>query len=399
MELARIESFPGSKVYFTEADSLAQQFYRISKGELRLKLKLWLLLSDYVMLSAAHIFESPITFELLRDNPVLLESGIVVPNLRHECRDYLDFIEVSKERGDLSSYYRDRADEIVDIASFLQDHTPKVLVWTPAPVSDAFRQSLVNDLLDRGSPLRRKLLGIKRRSLEKLTWEIGNTRFLTRERIINLSNELLGNRRFVLLKHATLLYYLCGASYRQSEPVIHHEALNWYKEKFSHLSQALNIRGNEYAIFRDVLDEFSISKDILERLSMPKLLELRGERVAKRFRTKWNIIVQKVRRNVDTSADAVSYHQVSREFKAMLLEAVGVEKRKKCMVQRGRKALIATSIMTSLLTWVMSHPAVSIISLLIELASIDPLLAAIERKWGGLEFIFLFSRLQEVTPD
>ena len=71
MEKINIDELKGFKVYFTEADSLGQRLYGISKEELTLKLKLWLLLSDHIMLAGSHIFESELTAEILKENPLI----------------------------------------------------------------------------------------------------------------------------------------------------------------------------------------------------------------------------------------------------------------------------------------------------------------------------------------
>ena len=60
--------YPGSKVYFTEADLSSQALYSIKPDELSVKLKLWLLLADHVILSTGHMIPSDMTYSWLHDN-------------------------------------------------------------------------------------------------------------------------------------------------------------------------------------------------------------------------------------------------------------------------------------------------------------------------------------------
>lgn len=398
MKRISTSTLTGNKVYFTEADSFSQINYNVSNYELLTKIKLSLILSDYVILAANHIFESKITLNVLKENSILLESGIVIPDLRDECRDFFDFIEIEKEQGDLPKLYRRKEQQFKDIAFFLHDHVPQVVLWAAAPTSTEFRQTLVNDLLSKDSPLRKKLIGIRKDLLAKLVWEIGNTTFLTREKISILSGRYLSNKKGVLERYADVMYYLSGAAHLESEPVIHPSAVNWCVEKFFNISNALKARSGEHEAFHSLLDKLTISTSVLDRLPVSELIRFREEDLAKRFRCKWHKIIEQAKRTGEIENETNSYHQMIINMFEELNKIISVEKKRKTYFEKTRKILMLSSIITSIFAAFTINPALGVGSLLIELASIDPFLTSIERKWGGMELTIFCSRLQEL-PD
>jgi hypothetical protein len=399
MKKIDISALTGSKVYFTEADSFSQINYNVSSDELLLKLKLSLLLSDNIILAANHIFESQITFNVLKENPILLESGVVIPDLRDECRDFLDFIEIEKEQGDLPKLYRRKEKQFKDIAFLLHDHVPQVVLWAAAPTSTEFRQTLVNDLLNKDSPLRKKLIGIRKDLLTKLVWEIGNTQLLTREKIFTLSDRYLSNKKEVLKRYADIMYYLSGAAHLKSEPVIHPTAVNWCVEKFFNISNNLKARIGEHEAFHILLDKLTISTSVLDKLAVSELIKFREEDIAKKFRHKWHKIIDQAKRTGKVEKKTDSYYQMIINIFEEISKIISVEKTRKTSFEKARKILMLSSIVTSMFATFITNPALGIGSLFIELASIDPLLASIERKWGGMELTVFCSRVQQIISS
>jgi hypothetical protein len=295
MDKINIEELGGLKVYFTEADDLGQRLYGVHKSDLTLKLKLWLLLSDHIMLAGSHIFESKLTADILKENPLLLETGVIVPDLRDECGDFFDFVRLKQEEGD-PGFQKDSG-ELMETAGFLNNHTHQTVLWTAQPIKESFRDTLVKDLLDKDSVLRRKLIGVSIDSLQKLTWELGNTASLSRKVISDLAKKYLGQKAAILIKYGNILYYLWGAAHLESEPVLHYEAFTWGRDKILTSTKAL-VRTDELPPFQTTLDEFGISDHVLSKLTIPVMLELRKEEIAKRFRTKWHKLIEQARTGV-----------------------------------------------------------------------------------------------------
>jgi hypothetical protein len=394
MKKIKIATLQGSKVYFTEADSLSQQFYCINRDELMLKLKLWLLLSDHVMIAGSHIFESELITGILKEHPLLVESGAVIPDLRDECRDYLDFVELKQEEGD--PCFQKDPHGLREMAHFLNEHTQKAVLWTAYPLREAFRDTLVKDLLNKHSVLRRKLIGVNTTSLQKLTWELGNISSLSRVIIGNLGEKYLGRKKGVLLKYANILYYLYGAAHLESEPVLHPEAFTWGMEKLLSSTKSL-VRTDEQTLFQNALGEFAISDQVLEKLTFPLILEIRTEKTARRFRDKWHRIIEHAKRGHEIDHDLTEYQSYEMRLLELIRETIGVEKERSGLFREGKKILSTGSLSTSVITSFVIDPTLGFASLILELSSIDPLLAALERKLGGTEISLFCTRLQDLA--
>ena len=283
MKKINIEEVRGLKVYFTEADNLGQRLYMVRKSDLTVKLKLWLLLSDHIMLAGSHIFESALTSGILKENPLLLETGVIIPDLRDECQDFSDFVRLKQEEGDLG--FQKNSQKLMEMADFLNGHTRQAVLWTTHSVQESFRDTLVKDLLDKDSILRYQLVGVNIDSLQRLVCELNKVVLFSRKAISDLAEMYLGQKKAVLIKYANILYYLEGAAHLKSEPVLHYEPFTWGSEKILTAAKTL-VRTDELPLFQTVLDKFSISDRVLSKLTIPAILELRKEEIAKRFRTK-----------------------------------------------------------------------------------------------------------------
>jgi len=396
MDKINIKELGGFKVYFTEADDLGQSLYAIHKSDLTLKLKLWLLLSDHIMLAGSHIFESDLTADILKENPLLLETGVIVPDMRDECGDFLDFVRLKQEEGD-PGFQKDSR-KLMEMAEFLNNHTRQTVLWTAQSVRGAFRDTLVKDLLDKDSVLRRKLIGVDIDSFQKLTWELGNTASLSRKLISDLAKRYLGRKEAILIKYANILYYLWGAAHLESEPALHYEPFTWGRDKIITSTKAL-VRTDELPLFQTTLDEFGISNEVLSKLTIPVILELRKEEIAKRFRAKWHRLIEQARISGKISDDLVELQNLEGKIMEVIREAVGEEKRKRKRLQEGKKWLSIGSFITSVITSFVNNPAIGLATLLIELSAIDPFLSALERKFGGTEISLLSTRLQDLASE
>jgi len=397
MKKIELEALQGSKIYFTEADGLGQQLYGIRREDLILKLKLWLLLSDHIMLAGSHIFESESTAHILREHPLLLESGIFVPDLRNECRDFTEYVKLKQEERDPGFLQKDTY-KLIELAEFLNEHSNKVVPWKASPVSEAWRDSLVKDLLDKESVLRRRLIGVSIDSLQRLIWELGNTSFLTRKLIAYLAEKYLGRKRVVLIKHANFLYYLWGAAHLESEPVLHPEAFEWGRDKLITSTRRL-VRTDELPLFRTTLREFGVSDLVLERLPISVIVELRKEETAIRFRNKWHRAIEEAKRSGRIEDDSTEVQNAEAKLFEMIMEAIGEEKKRRRWFREGKKWLSIGSFVTSVITSFVTNPVLGFAALLLELSAIDPLLGALECKLGGTEISLLCTRLQDSASE
>jgi hypothetical protein len=348
------------------------------------------------MLAGSHIFESELTADILKENPLLLETGVIVPDLRDECQNFFDFVRLKQEEGD-PGFQKDSR-KLIEMADFLNEYARQAVLWTAHPIRDSLRDTLVKDLLDKDSVLRRKLVGVSIDSLQELTWELGSTVSLSRKVISNLAEKYLGRKKTVLVKYANILYYLWGAAHLDSEPVLHYEPFAWGRDKILTSTKTL-VRPDEFPLFQTTLDELGISNQVLEKLTLPVILELREEEIAKQFRTKWHKLIEQAKIGSKISHNLAELQKFEFEIVEMIREAVGEEKRKRKKFQEGKKWLSIGLVVTSVITSFITNSAMGLAALFIELATIDPFLATLERKLGGMEISMLSTRLQDLASD
>jgi hypothetical protein len=231
-----------------------------------------------------------------------------------------------------------------------------------------------------------------------LIWELGNTKSLSRKVISDLAKRYLGPKEAILIKYGNILYYLWGAAHLESEPVLHYELFTWGKNKILASTKAL-ARTDELSLFQTTLGEFGISDQVLSKLTVPLILEVRKEEIAKHFRTKWHKLIEQARMGSKISDDLLELQDLEYKMMEVIREAVGAEKRKTDRLREGKKWLSIGSFITLVISSLVTNPAIGLASLLIELATIDPFLSALERKFGGTEISLLCTRLQDLASE
>ena len=96
MEKKYANSFPGAKIYFTEADPSTQTIYGLMPNEFEIKIKLWLLLADHIIFSTKHMLFSSITFDWLSQNMAvvseLARDKAILPSLREDRKDQTGYV-------------------------------------------------------------------------------------------------------------------------------------------------------------------------------------------------------------------------------------------------------------------------------------------------------------------
>ncbi|MCL0034653.1 hypothetical protein M1N21_01870, partial [Dehalococcoidia bacterium] len=128
------DGFPGVKVYFTEADPSTQTIYQLTPDEFELKIKLWLLLTDHVILSTKHMLFSSITFNWLSQNAnivcELAKDEAILPSLREDREDFGDFVNRYSDQHD---HLRMRANyrNMLERARVLAGIFDKAITWSP----------------------------------------------------------------------------------------------------------------------------------------------------------------------------------------------------------------------------------------------------------------------------
>jgi len=138
--------FSGTKVYFTEADPSSQHFYTTTTMEFDLKIKLWLLFSNYVILSAGHMVRSPITFEWLKSNESVINDlsrdRAILPSIRDNINDIKEFVLKSFEEKAFAMLDETRKRTLLTRGKILSDMFDTAITWSPVGESNLFKKFL-----------------------------------------------------------------------------------------------------------------------------------------------------------------------------------------------------------------------------------------------------------------
>jgi hypothetical protein len=94
------------RVYFTEFDRItysqvawtAKDVEQI-KHNLERKVKLLGLIKGVVIIATSHLFESELAQEFIKENPIVLEKGIILPALISKYKDFSDFLFAKREES------------------------------------------------------------------------------------------------------------------------------------------------------------------------------------------------------------------------------------------------------------------------------------------------------------
>jgi hypothetical protein len=199
-------------IYCTSADDSRRTGRAQETSEaLHRTIKICALLGSYVYISASHVYESEATWEVLRSDPQLLESGLVRVGLRDDCRDFSDFVEsvgFGPRTGPTRSVPSD------EITRLLDSHLSRAKRWKVASEQPHLRTSILMMLDDDSSMMRSRLRNVDgsrlkrlRASVEKLSVEE-----MGRSSLEQLArNSLPSNRVASFMREVHLLYYTIGA--------------------------------------------------------------------------------------------------------------------------------------------------------------------------------------------
>jgi hypothetical protein len=383
-------SLRGTKVFFTETDSVGQGLYSIDLHRLAMSIKLWVLICDHVVVPASHIFESSVTYDLLRHNPALLESEALVPNLRDECRDYQDFVELKLQERD-AGFFSTRS-KLREIAAFLDSKVPVAAVWKAENTRDLYFQTFLNDLRDPSSSLRRKLRGERKSALEQFTRSFCELPQMSRLKVFELADMYLERRREVMKRHANLLYYMCGAS--SLNHVLHPGALKLIRAKYTPLVSSVNLSLGEDALFANYLENAGLSRRLVSLVSIPDLVDLRSTPEGRAFRKKWQKTIGARTKRPPTDVTSNDLDGSRDALQELLRAVIQKEHRIQKTVQHMRTLLAVASFAFGVVADAFPDPLLGLVSMGIELITLDPLIDALVKRSGAFSFTAFASSLQ-----
>ena len=297
------------RVYFTEFDRItysqvawtAEDVEEI-KRNLERKVKLLGIIKGVVIIATSHLFESELAQEFIKENPIVLEEGIVLPALISRYKNFSDFLFAKREESKEQERYLSKDKD--EINTLLSGSVNTVVKWDVAQTTKWFKQRLVQDLEDERSVLRFNLSTVPIRFIADAASRIGELESPSRGEIYNIAknsgDKILWTR---LCDYTDFVYYLSGALAVNSEGVLPQE--NLVDFSIADLVQR-KTKLSDYEIFyriflriiKDKTQKF-FPVEILDLLTFKDIVELRKTVLHSGFVEKYNQLMEKTKQRVE----------------------------------------------------------------------------------------------------
>jgi hypothetical protein len=294
--------------YFTEFDRItysqvawtAEDVEEI-KRNLERKVKLLGLIKGVIIIATSHLFESELAQEFIRENPIVLEKGIILPALISKYKNFSDFLsakrEESKERERYLSTDKD------EINALLSSYVDSVVSWDVDLTTKLFKQRLLQDLEDERSVLRFNLSASPIQIIANVASRIRELESPSRGELYNIAknsgDKTLWTR---LCDYTDFIYYLSGARAVNSEGVLPQENLiDFSIADFVSGKTKLSDYEIFYRIFLRIIKDRTqkfFPVEILDMLTFEEIVELRETLLHSGFVEKYNRLMEMTKQRV-----------------------------------------------------------------------------------------------------
>lgn len=355
------------KVYFTEFDRITYSQVAWTpedvegiKYNLERKVKLLGLIKGVVIIATSHLFESELAQEFVKENPIVLEEGIILPALISKYKNFSDFLSAKRKESKEREQYLGKDKN--EINTLLSNCVDVVVKWDVDLTTKWFKKRLLQDLKDEKSVLHFNLSAVPAQLITDIATRIRELESPSRGEIYeiakNSGNKTLWAR---LCDYTDFVYYLSGARAVNSEGILPQENLIDF-------SIADFVRGktklSDYEIFfriflriiKDKTQKF-FPVEILDLLSFQDIVELRETLLHSGFVEKYNMLMEKTKQRVeitDTEQLILSIdelNQFENELHLIFTDTVVTEVYQMKRMDLQEKALKVLTSLRSLLTF------------------------------------------------
>lgn len=387
------ENFPGSKIYFTEADHSSQILYKINEYEFDIKLKLWLLLVDHIIVSTGHILQSDITYDWIKKNKNILDENIILPSLQEDRDSFGDYLNKKiKSSNKINSNFLSKKTLLKKRADFLDHFFNTVISWSAKSESNLFRKSFIRDLEDKNSPLMNRMKGISYKKIVDLIEGLKSCNKLSRSKLYEIVNKCCFERRKTLLKYGDLFYYFSGAHYKDAFPVLHYEATELCKNKISYDIKSLGYKKNDFC--REISDLWGISHLSLSKIPLSEIIKIRNDGIGKKVRDTWKNLMIKTRNSKVSDSDLSCYQEAKKSLINIFEKELKEEKKRHLIFEKygnlgiGLLSFLITELATNM-------PPISSAAGILSIFFGKPISDLLEKKFAKSELVILSSQIRK----
>lgn len=370
--MERIEPtvFRGPRAYFTSIDhriTSRSQDKQLLRKKVERELKVLLLVKGVVVCAASHL-TSGFAYSLFRDNPHLLNQGLVIPALRRDRRDMADVFEGS----DVPALSDDLGKEMIQ---FYNDNLREVVTWDLVDNSAWFRNQFLHHLKDQNSVLRKHLKKTSQKQIAQMVDKVEADPLLERGTVEELSETLKGTDRTALLNFRELLYHISGSRVVHCEGTLPREYhVDYDLSDIAGGNTSLSDVRVFWKVFLelafDTLRKPNLPVELLDLLTFDDISQIREPLLSGDFQKKYDEIVEEAARAIisDNPGEAVldvdHIMQIRNELAPVLAEVFDKEladfSRKKMKSVGGQAGLASSG--TSLALTILSNVPVPIVS-------------------------------------
>lgn len=290
MDKINPNDFFGPRAYFTDFDyKIVKHKYNkeIYRRDTERKLKILFLTKNTVVCAASHMTHK-FTFDLFKDNPILLDNEMIIPALRVDKEHPVDYLNGMRLKKSLKD----------DMATFYTDNIKKAVSWELIDNSSWFKENLIKALNDEKSVIRRNLTNIPPKKISILIDDIDNQQFLSREFILENISNWPKNEKRIFRNFNNLVYHMSGASVTNCESALPQE--NYIDYSLADISNHKTIL-SEIQIFWKMFLELAfetllknnIPIELLDSLNFEDIYYLRKPIEESSFRKRYDELIQK----------------------------------------------------------------------------------------------------------
>lgn len=283
-------NFHGPRAYITDFDPKIVQFKlnrESYKREVERRLKIILLTKNIVVCAASHL-NNEFTYNLLKDNPILLEKNMIIPALRRDKQHITDYLDDMSVNNKLKR----------EIEGFYESYVKKVVDWELMENTSWFKANLLEALKDEHSVIRRNLPNLSKEKLNSLVSEIEKNKILTREIVLEGISTWSIKEQKILLNFVNLIYHMSGARVVNCESVLPQEnyidySLTDFSKHRTTLSDTQVFLKIFFELAFEILHMNTLPTELLDVLSFEDIHYLRKPIEKSSFREKYDELIQK----------------------------------------------------------------------------------------------------------
>lgn len=297
------------RAYFTEFDRVTysqvawtEKDIEGIKLNLERKIKLLGCIKGVVVIATSHLFESELANEFIKENPIVLEEGIILPALISDYSDFNSFLSHKRDKSKENELYMGADKDEINL--LLSNCVNEVVKWDVQDTSSWFKQRLLEDLKNEKSVLRFNLSNVPLSIITEVASQVNELEFPSRGEIYNIAKDSGNKKLWIHLgEYADFIYYLSGARAVNSEGILPQE--NLVDFSIADLTQQ-KTKLSDYEIFYRIFVKIIKEKtqkifplEILDALTFKDVVQLRNNLLHSSFVEKYNSLMEKTKQRIE----------------------------------------------------------------------------------------------------